>query len=173
MHAFQDNKGRTWTFEIHVAAVKRVKALLGIDLFELIEDGFQEFGKLVANPVRLVDVVYVLCKEEADKIQVTDEDFGRSMAGDAIEAAANAFIEEYADFFPDPRVRAGIRRVIQSSRKLSAAMLTLGEEMLDKSDKEIDELNLESVLAKLRSSSGSLPESLASILDPSRSDNST
>ena len=81
----------------------------------------------------------------------SDEDFGRAMAGDSIEHARNAFLEEYADFFPDPRVRAGLRKVMAASAKVRDRMMSLMESRLDAIDPD-------SEAEKLIGSSGSLPE---------------
>jgi len=61
MHSFPDNAGRTWTVAINVAAVKRVRGLVNIDLYKLVDDGFRPLGELVADPVQLADVLYCLC----------------------------------------------------------------------------------------------------------------
>ena len=58
----------------------------------------------------LCDVVYAACTPEADARSVTDEDFGRAMAGDAIELATTALLEELVDFFP-----LGKRRLLQKA----------------------------------------------------------
>ena len=102
MHTFTDNAGRTWTVAINVAAVKRVRGLVNIDLYKLVDDGFKPLGELVADPVQLADVLYCLCKDEADARNVSDEDFGRALYGDAITLAAEAFVEELIDFSPTP-----------------------------------------------------------------------
>lgn len=155
MRVFKDNAGRAWAIAVHVAAVKKVRGLLGLDLYSLVDDRFQGLGKLLSDPVTLVDVLYVLCKDEADKLGVTDEDFGRAMAGDAIEHASAAFLEEFTDFFPDPRVRAGIRKVLEAGKATRAAILTLAES-------RIDEIDPEAVARALIDSSGTSPGSSAS-----------
>ena len=40
MRTFTDNAGRTWTIQVNVTAVKRVRGLVGIDLYKLVDDGF-------------------------------------------------------------------------------------------------------------------------------------
>ncbi len=160
MRQFCDNAERCWTFAIHVAAIKRVRGLLGIDLFALVDDQFQGLSKLLADPVALVDVLYVLCKDDADRLNVTDEEFGRAMWGDAIGQATDAFLAELTDFFPDARVRAGITKVLDAARTLKDRLLT---EALD----QVDSVNLDSAVARSRTSSGISPESSASI--PGRS----
>ena len=47
MRTFTDNAGRTWTVAINVAAVKRVRGLIKVDLYKLVDDGFQSLGFLV------------------------------------------------------------------------------------------------------------------------------
>lgn len=163
MKTFTDNAGRTWTISVHVTAIKRVRGLLGLNLLELVDDGFQGLGKLLADPIGLVDVLYVLCKDEADKLGVSDEDFGRAMYGDAIEAARNAFLEEYADFFQDPRVRAGLRKLIAKSRDVTG-------KLLDHLDRELDRVDVDAEASKLIDRLKNAPGSSGSTPGPSPSE---
>ena len=164
MRTFTDNAGRTWTVQVNVAAIKRVRGLLGVDLYKLVDDGFQALAKLVSDPVQLADVIYCLVKDEADAKQVTDEEFGRALAGDAITLAADSFVEELIDFFPDARARAGLRKVIDAGKKVRDRLLTHAETLLERVDPEVE-------ANKLIASFGSSPESSASIPDLSRSEN--
>jgi hypothetical protein len=162
MHSFKDNSERTWEVTIHVAAVKRIRALLGIDLYRLVDDGFQSLAALVSDPVRLADVLYCLCKEQADQLGVSDEDFGRGLAGDAITEAADAFVEELIDFFPDARARAGLRKAIDAGRKVRDRVLSHAENLLASIDPQVE-------ADKWINSSGNLPESSESTQEHSRS----
>lgn len=162
MHTFADNLGRTWYVAVNVSTIRRVRAALGVDLYQLVDDGMQELGKLVADPVRLADVLYVLCKEDADAKNISDEDFGRALGGDAITSAAEALVEELVDFFPDERSRAALRRVIAAGRQVRTKLLEHAETMLD-------ELNVDSCASALISSWPSSRESSASIPAPSNS----
>jgi hypothetical protein len=157
MQTFRDNAGRTWTVAIDVAAIKRVRSLIGYDLLAVLDGtGTQA---LVSDPVLLVDVLYALCRPETDRLAVTDEDFGRSMAGDAIEHATQALLEELVSFCPNPRDRKNLRRVV-------SAMWTTMERARDVVESRI-ESDLQSAmnrsLAALGGSSGSSPGSSASI----------
>ncbi|MCI0333699.1 MAG: complement resistance protein TraT [Planctomycetes bacterium] len=131
MHTFADNLGRTWYVAINVATIRRVRDVLDVDLYQLVDDGMQALGRLVSDPVRLADVLYVLCKDDADAKNISDEDFGRALAGDAITAAAEAFVEELVDFFPDERSRAALRRVIAAGREVRTKLLDHAETMLE------------------------------------------
>jgi hypothetical protein len=154
MHSFVDNSRRTWEIAINVAAVKRIRGLLGIDLYSLVDDGFKSLSKLVSDPVTLADVLYCLCKDQADKQSISDEDFGRALAGDAITQAADAFVEELIDFFPDARARASLRKAIEAGKTVRDKVLSHAEKILDSIDPETE-------AKKWISSSGTWPESSA------------
>src|SRR5262245_53265230 len=118
MKTFNDNAGRLWNVEVNVAAIKRVRGLAQVNLLEIIEGTLIE--KLVRDPVLLCDVIYALCKPQADSLTppVTDEEFGRAMAGDAIEHATAALLEELVSFCPSPRDRKNLGRVLDATKKV-------------------------------------------------------
>jgi len=159
--AFTDNAGRSWEIEINVAAVKRVRGLTGVDLLEVVEGTLIE--KLVRDPVLLCDVIYAACKPQADERGVSDEDFGRSMAGDAIEHATTALLEELVSFCPSPRDRRNLGRVLEATRQVMEKARDLVEARLDGGAlEEITEQALQSAIG----SSGSAPASSASTRPP-------
>lgn len=166
MHTFLDNAGRTWIIAINVATIKRVRGLVGIDLYGLVDEGFQALAALLDDPVRLADVLFCLCKDEADKASVSDEDFGRALAGDAIARAADAFVDELVDFFPDARTRASLRRVIEAGRQVRQRVLDQVEEALATIDPDRE-------ASALIASSGGSPVSLVSTPGPSPSESSS
>lgn len=134
MRHFKDNTGRQWAVEINVAAVKRVRDVLGVDLLGALDGRLIQ--DLADDPVLLVDILYVLCRAQADAACVTDEDFGRSMAGDALDAAAAAFLEELVDFFPGAR-RGLLRKALGKFQALQSAAMAAGMAKLD--DPALDE----------------------------------
>jgi len=92
MPTFQDNQGRTWTITATPPGLRRVRDLLGIDLTVSGQAGFREFNKLADDPMLLVNTLYVLCQEQADAAGVSDEEFGQSLVGYAIEDATRAML---------------------------------------------------------------------------------
>jgi hypothetical protein len=141
MKTFSDNAGRTWTLAINVDAVRRVRSIVNVDLLEAVEGKLIE--KLVGDPILLCDVIYVICKPEADQRSVSDEDFGRSMAGDAIDHATTSLLEELVDFFPKSR-RALLTKALGKFRQLETKAIQLV-------DKQLDDPNLEEkVLGQLQ-----------------------
>jgi len=170
MRTFNDNAGRTWSLTLNVWTVKKVRDLLGVDLLDLggeaaTRDKPGLLFRLIADPVLLVDVLYVVCRDQADGAGVTDEQFGRAMGGDAIDAATKAFLEELADFTPSPRDRARARKVIATTW----AMIDKAQDVLDaRAEKELPAA-VETLLAEmsaLGSSSTSSPDSSAQTQDP-------
>ena len=106
MKTFTDTAGRVWTVQLNVDAIRRVKTLTGVNLLSAVEGKLlQDLG---ADPVLLCDVLYAVIKPEADAKNVTDADFGKALAGDAIDQATAALLEELVAFFP-----LGKRRVAE------------------------------------------------------------
>lgn len=168
MKTFTDNTGRTWTLLVNVATIKRVRALCGVDLNSIIEveDGkptTKLLERLSTDPVLLVDVLYAVCRPECEQKGVSDEDFGAAMAGDAIEQATSALLDEVIDFFPEAK-RMAFRKILSASRRfeemarkrLAAAMADSGFE-----DRVVSELE------RLTGLSPNAPESSELTLTPS------
>ena len=172
MRTFKDNQGREWTVEITVAAIKRVRGLAGIDLMEVLEGSNGLIEKLVRDPVLLCDVIYAACKPQADERQVSDEAFGASMAGDAIEHATAALLEELVDFCPSPRDRANLGRVLKATRDVMDKARDVVERRIDELidggalERAVLEAVPPTVEAAAGGSSGSAPASSASIQPP-------
>lgn len=167
MKTFVDNAGRTWTIAINVGAIKRVRGLLNINLLEILEG--ELIDKLIRDPVLLCDVVYAVCKPEADALNVTDEEFGRAMAGDAIEQATKALLDDLVLFSPSRQARANLQRVLDTTWRLMdkaqaviAAKLDSGE-----MEKTVEHLLTNGQMPETqRDLSGSSPELSASNPSP-------
>jgi hypothetical protein len=65
-------------------------------------------GQLLDDPVRFVNVLYVLVREQCEQRGVTDEQFGESLYGDALWGAIKAFEECLISFCPSPSQRAAL-----------------------------------------------------------------
>ena len=135
MHDFVDSAGRRWSVRVDVGAVKRVRARLGVDLLDVAGKGKDGspgvIQALASDPVLLVDVLFVLCESKAREIGVTDEQFGESMAGDALDHAVKAMLGAIVDFFPNPRERAALKRVLAAAEVEAEAARNRMEKILD------------------------------------------
>jgi len=154
---FTDNAGRVWTVAINVNAIKRVRALANVNLLEVIEGTLLE--RLIRDPVLLCDVVYAVCKPEADKIGVSDEEFGQAMAGDAIDQATKTLLEELVGFSPSRQARINLQRILETTWRV---MNKAHEAVAARIDSGEIERAAEQLLATSSSSSGSSPASLES-----------
>lgn len=134
MRTFKDNAGRTWTISLTVSAVKRVRDLAKIDLLDLANGRVIE--RIAADPVTLCDALYAACKPQADAEGITDEAFGEAMAGDAIEHASKALVEELIQFFPNARERAALSRVVQTMDAAMDRARTLVERRIESGEIE-------------------------------------
>ena len=169
MQIFKDRDGREWQVVLNVFQMKRVRAALGIDLVNVIElekDGqvkVDMIDRIANDPCLLVDILWVLVQEQAKPLNVTDEQFGTALAGDAIEAATKAFLDELVDFFPGAR-RLFLKKAVELARKF-------GGEANEVLEKALEDPELESRVRESMNSSTSSPESSASTpgLSPSGS----
>jgi len=155
LKTFVDNAGRTWTIAVHVDSIRRVRDLTGINLANSLSGEF--FERLATDPLLLCDVIFALVKPETEAQGVSEPDFARGMAGDAIDRATEALVEGLADFFPNDR-----RTLL---RKAVAKLKALERMVYDEAGRRLESVSLEQEMAKLLSTSGvsstSSPESSA------------
>lgn len=124
MHCFTDTLNRTWSLVVNVSSIKRVRALCNIDLSSIIsldsngKVNVELLEKIANDPVLLVDIIYALVKPEADSKGVSDESFGASMAGDCIETATEALLEEIIDFFPETK-RKVLHKIVETTKRFN------------------------------------------------------
>ncbi len=152
MKTFTDNSKRSWDVEINVAAIKRVRDLAQVDLLEIVEGKLIE--RLIRDPILLCDVVYAVCRPQAEQRDVSDEEFGRAMAGDAIEHATAALLEELVSFCPSPRDRKNLGRVLEATNRVMDKARDLIEQRLQSG--QLDRM-VDQALASATASSGNAP----------------
>jgi hypothetical protein len=115
MKTFKDKSGREWTLTINTNAIKRVRDLAKFDLLKITEG--REFFASLADPFTLVNVLYTLCKPDADAAKITDEQFGEAMDGDSLEMASTVMLEELTDFFPS-RQRKPLKLALEKAYQM-------------------------------------------------------
>ena len=162
MKQFTDNKERSWTLSLNIATAKKVKDAVSFDL--LSEDVGEMVGRLAVDPVLLCDVIFILVSDQAARNNITDEDFGEAMAGEAIGKATEALLDEIVDFFP-PRKRKVLRMALDKMEEAEDLLMTRAEDLI--SSKTAEEI-VEEVInaAEDGSSSGRSPDLSESIPSP-------
>jgi hypothetical protein len=146
MKTFKDGSGKTWCIQINVSTVKRCRAFAEVDLVALFDGECEALQKLSNDPIKFVEVLYVLCGDEAKERNISSDEFECSMSGDCINTAMNGFLEELIDFFPEERKRNALKKVLDASQKLQS-------KMLDQVESRIDEINLDEIAETMMNSS--------------------
>ncbi|MCP4248087.1 MAG: hypothetical protein GY778_13655 [bacterium] len=161
MKSFKDNRDREWKIAVTVDALKRVRDLLDVDLLDLVEGKLIE--RLIGDPVLLCDVIYAVCKPAADEQSITDQDFGAAMAGDSIDRATKALLEELVNFSPSPKDRKNLSKVLEATwAAMDQAREVIGQRLASGViQKEVDR-----ALAEFGGLSTNSPESSASTPAP-------
>lgn len=100
MAAFKDTNGAEWHVIVHAESVEDVKAARGIDLRSP-----GAFNRLADDVILTVDVLWVLCREQAELAGISSKQFGELLAGVMPQAAA-ALIAATLDSLPASQRRS-------------------------------------------------------------------
>lgn len=120
MQHFTDTSGHKWGLDVTFSAIKRIKMLTDVDLV----GDRNALMETMSDDIQMVDVVYSICKPEADQLGITDVDFGERLDGETAQKAREAFADAMVDFtHPDRReaLSAGIDALMTAERKLIEA----------------------------------------------------
>jgi hypothetical protein len=134
MRKFVDNNKDIWTLSIDVGAIKRCVKLMGQNPLDLVKEGKTGFLGLLAkldDIIWCVDVLWCICKPEADTRNLSDEEFAARFDGDILVEARNELAKAFADFFPEGRQREAMLATI-------AKMSQIQTKLLEKIDPEIE-----------------------------------
>jgi hypothetical protein len=147
MREFRDDQGRPWMVAITVAAAERVRGLVTVDVTEDVEQSDGTVSRQtrkapldiidtssIANTLQILrsqygtvgEVLYAICRKQADEKKISREDFLDGLRGDAIEAGVKAIEEELVDFFP-PRLRKMVGLLATKMDEVAAEMLGQAE----------------------------------------------
>jgi hypothetical protein len=121
---FIDASGREWSIVVNVGTAKLVRDLTQVDLFNLFSS---EAQRVFSDPILLVNVLYVLVSSQCKERAVTEESFGESLYGDAIENASTAMLEEVANFFPSGRRQIALKtlqKTTAAQKEMEAKAMT-------------------------------------------------
>ncbi len=96
---FKDAQGRNWDATLTVAALRRIRSNLKIDLWE-IEQGDPPLAvRLATDPLLISDLLYQILYPSLQEAGVSEEDFGEAMGPAELAAAYGAYAEALIDFF--------------------------------------------------------------------------
>lgn len=132
--SFTDTLGRRWVVDVTARTMKRVRQLTGVNLYELVDPRSGLSLKLGADPSLLVDVIYAACQPQADRLELTDEEFAEALWGDAFAAAADAMTRAVLRFTPDPKRRRVLREIYEASQAETERTLAEGVSAADRGE---------------------------------------
>jgi hypothetical protein len=112
--AFTDVRGRRWTLVLNFSLARRIKTIAGVD-FVNYHDG-KALMIIQQDVERLVQVLWLLCEEQATGNSIDEEDFGRGLGGDEIEAAIGA-LEQCLLNFSRPATRPAMVAIADKTRE--------------------------------------------------------
>ena len=139
MPTFTDEAGRHWKVRVDATGIRNVREIKTeggevIDLGSLAK-GAENFVAMAEDPCLLCNVLFVLCEDQAKDHSVSDEDFGRLLAGDVIENATLALEEAITDFFPRKQ-RSLLQRLRKKVDRVQEMGINLVTEKLESPDLE-------------------------------------
>lgn len=103
---FRDATGQLWVVRVTVAGLKRVRDMTGVDVSRMTP---VELSEHIGSGVNVADVAYALCKPDAERLGLSDEQFGEQLAGEHILDAQKALWRSWADFSPPHTRRLMLR----------------------------------------------------------------
>lgn len=166
MKSVKDDDGVTWDIEVDFGAIKRIRSSLGIDLAGNVEDVLAS----LTDPIQMIDVLYVICRKQANDRSLTDEGFGRRMescckeAREALCDEVRDFIHRTADAERATLFETARKRSDQATRSLVKQMQEQAEAM------DPDKVAAEIMDAILNSGSTRSPDGSTLIPTPSSSE---
>jgi len=130
MPRFTDSTGREWSVELTFGDIKRIRSRMGVDLMGLLDGDPPLVDRLRDDLELSLNLVFAAVEPEAVRLNVSDEEFGRSLGGPAAAGALAALWGAIADFFRGlrPAATAAAERVM-ALRRSAAALLTMVIEM--------------------------------------------
>jgi hypothetical protein len=123
MATFRDQLDRSWTLNITVIEVKKIKKEFELDFNEFASGDGRVIQRLATDTVLLVDVLSTLLEDQIKQRGLDERQFAQGMVGVGIEAATDALVEAVVNF-SKPQAGRVIRAVyakMQATTSLASA----------------------------------------------------
>lgn len=133
--AFTDTKGRSWPLRVDYRALRSMKSMLGLNLMGDDKGISTTLEKLAADPVLLIDTLYVLCEPLCRDRGVSDMEFGQAFDGRTLIEAQDALIRAIADFSP-PLLRKTLTVALRKATAIQGIQDQISEEQIDEAMSE-------------------------------------
>lgn len=130
MRTYRDAQNHEWTLSIDIATAKRLRAVLQLDINDLTNDNQRDFLQRLADPIFMADVLFVTLRPQADRLNVSDEDFGSAHTLETLETAIEIWWDALLDFFPS-RLKEVLQVVVQEARRVGTAAKGMAQRAIE------------------------------------------
>ena len=111
--------GKEWLVAVDGPKIRRIREACGVDLGAR---DCSQFDRLTNDPLLAQDVLWQLCRKDAEAAGLDCDQFQGLLSGDVGEAAGNALIEAVIDFFPNQQ-RKLLRDMLAKNQAVQEATL--------------------------------------------------
>lgn len=147
MSTFTDATNREWTISLDLDTVERIQTETNVSIYLLLQDECKPLAELLDNLPALAHVCYIAC--DAESAGVERKAFCKAMKGDALKRMVDAFLEELRLFFPDPRRREAVGKLIDAVHAFEEkAIAMLTSEMAQTNPDQLADIALTKMLQK-------------------------
>jgi len=120
MIAFRDRKGMAWSRRIDIDAAVRIRDLADLDVMALVTDeatSARIAGDEQDASADIVDALFALFLPDAERLGVTDRQFGKRLRGVKADELRTMFFEGVASFFrmPGPEPKQHGQRIVTAA----------------------------------------------------------
>ena len=100
MQKFVDRHGHVWIVDIDIdsTTLRRVKTLTGVRLLDAVDGDL--IPQMTQDFLLLGEVLFAVCKSQADKDSINQEAFESRLSGDCLNKAHNSLVEALLDSLP-------------------------------------------------------------------------
>lgn len=128
MAKFTDRAGRAWAVDLDFETADAIRDDVGLDLIDAAVFDKTFMALAYGDPRKLREVLWLCCREQAEKAAVDRAAFSKGFGPAQLHAALEAIQEAVASFSPRPELaeakRQAFRAITEMARKQMPAAMT-------------------------------------------------
>ena len=128
MPQFTDTKSRVWHLELSIGLALAIRAKLKVDFLNLM-DG-KSLESIQHSDETLVNVLWLICAEQAKTAGVDEVEFAMGLGGDALGAGIDGLLEALV-LFTRPENRPAIQKILDKSKEVHSRKVQLALAKID------------------------------------------
>ena len=133
MPQFTDTKSRPWQVDLSIGLALAIRSRLKVNFLNLL-DG-QALEAINHSDETLVNVLWLICAEQAQAAGVDEVEFAMGLGGDVLGLAIDALLEALV-LFTRPENRPAIQRILDKSKEMHRRQVQLALAKIDSPEME-------------------------------------